>query len=221
MASKPEYKKEELTQTEDDLFEAEWDRFITRHFKQREAVDIFQDNKDQIKEACRIAKYQLESPFGGANAGTNEFGWMPIMPNFLLAAAAPTYATGTWVQYLTTANVSSRWIDWLGSSSSKIKLSKYATMIIIAFHEAEEMSKVGGLVANIKGVGYPIWYFDDVMMEQDYKVFELPDPVVVEKEQEFYIRELVMRAGRSQLRPLGVYFAKGDHMRDEAAYAKY
>ncbi len=220
MPNEVEYRKEELSASEDKIFEDEWDRFVTRHFKQREAVDIFQDNRDQIKEACRIAKYQLESPFGGANAGTNEFGWMPIMPNFILATTTPTYATGTWVQYLTTANVSSRWIAWLGSSSSKIKLSKYATMIMIAVHEPEEVAKVGGLVANIKGKDYPIWYFDDVMMEQDYKVFELPAPIVVEKEQEFYIRQLVMRAGRSQLRPLGVYFAKGDHMRDESAYAK-
>lgn len=215
-----EYQIVELTSKEDEIFEAEWDKFITRHTKVREVVDVYQDHKDWIKEACRIAKYQLEAPFGGINAKTNEFGWMPILPNFLLATSTPTYATATWVQYITTTNVTTRWIDWIGTSSSNLKLSKYGTLITIGFHDPVEVPKIDGLLAKVKGTDYPIWYFGEAMEETDYHVYELTDPIIVEKEQEFYIQELCGRAGVTKIRPIGVYYAKGDHMRDKNAYAK-
>ena len=215
-----EYQATDLTAAEDALFEAEWDAFVTKHFRSRETVDVFQDHKENIKEACRIAKYQLESSFGGLNANSNEFGWMPIMPNFLLATSAPTYATATWMKYITTANVTTRWIDWIGTSGSNLKLSKYATMIIIGFSDPSEVAKIDGLQANIKGKEYPIWYFGDKMRDTDQNLYELTAPIVIEKEQEFYLQQLCGRAGVSELRPIGVYFAKGDHMRDQSAYAK-
>lgn len=215
-----EYQATELTSAENELFESEWDAFVTKHFRSRETVDIFQDHKANIKEACRIAKYQLESSFGGLNANSNEFGWMPIMPNFLLATAAPTYATATWMKYITTANVTTRWIDWIGSSSTNLKLSKYGTLIIIGFADPSEVAKIDAIQANVKGKEYPIWYFGEKMRDTDQKLYELTAPIVVEKEQEFYLQILCGRAGVTELRPLGVYFAKGDHMRDQSAYAK-
>ena len=215
-----EYQATELTSAENDLFESEWDAFVTKHFRSRETVDIFQDHKANIKEACRIAKYQLESSFGGLNANSNEFGWMPIMPNFLLATAAPTYATATWMKYITTANVTTRWIDWIGSSSTNLKLSKYGTLIIIGFADPADVAKIDAIQANVKGKEYPIWYFGEKMRDTDQKLYELTAPIVVEKEQEFYLQILCGRAGVTELRPLGVYFAKGDHMRDQSAYAK-
>jgi len=215
------YQKVDLTTEEDDLFESEWDKIVTRHFVVREASDIFADHKEAIKEACRIAKYQLEQPFGGANARTNEFGWQPIMPNFILTAnAAPTYATRTWNQWLTTSDVTTGWKDWIASSASKFKLSKYSTLIIIGFADPVEVPKIDALRATIKSIDYPIWYFGDQMAEQDYPVVELTAPIILEKEQEMNIRELVGRAGLSKIRPLGVVYSKGDYMRDESAYSK-
>jgi len=215
-----EYNIVELSADEDALFEAEWDAFVTKHFREREVVDVFQDHRDAIKEACRIAKYQLESSFGGLNANTNEFGWMPIMPNFLLATGTPTYATSTWRQYITTSDVTTRWKDWIGSSDSNLKLSKYATMIMIGFEDLADVAKIDGLLAKVKSKDYPIWYFGDMMRNTDQRIYELTTPIVVEKEQEFYLQQLCGRAGVSELHPLGVYFAKGDHMRDKNAYAK-
>lgn len=215
-----EYQKVELTDAEDTLFETQWDKMFTKHFRSREVIDLYQDHKDVIKEATRVAKYQLESSFGGWNAESNQFGWTWIQPNHLLATAAPTYATGTWMQYITTANLVSRWIDWLGSSTTAIKLSKYATMVVIGFADPEEVSKIGALLAKIKGKDYPIWDFGDAMIDTDWRVMELIEPFIVEKEQEFYIQQRCDRAGVTQIRPLGVYFAKGDHLRDKTAYAK-
>ena len=216
-----EYQVSELSADEDALFDSEWDAFVTKHFRARETVDVFQDHKENIKEACRIAKYQLESSFGGLNANTNEFGWMPIMPNFLLeTVGTPTYATSTWKQYISTDDVTTRWKNWIGSSDDNLKVSKYATLIMIAFADPSELPKIDGIQAKVKGKDYPIWYFGDMMRDTDQRVYELTAPIVVEKEQEFYLQQLCGRAGVSELHPLGVYFAKGDHMRDQNAYAR-
>jgi len=216
-----EYPKTELTSEEDDTFENEWDRFITWHYRTREIVDVFEDNKENIKEAARISKYQLEATFGGVNAKTSQFGWMPIMPNFILATSTPTYATATWVDYISTSDVTNRWKDWIGTSSSNFKLSKYATMIIIGFYDPVEVPKVDALLASVKSVDYPIWYFGDSFADPEaLHIYELAEPIILEKEQEMYIQKLCGRPGRDELRPLGVYFAKGDHMRDKNAYAK-
>jgi len=215
-----EYMATDLNDAEESIFEREWDMLWTKHFKVRDFIDLYQDHKENIKEAARIAKYQLDANFGGMNANTNEFGWMPIMPNFLLATSTPTYATRTWRQYISTDDVTTGWKDWIGTSSSNLKLSKYATLIIIGFADPVEVPKIDALLAKIKGKDYPIWYMHDQMYETDYHIFELPEPVIIEKEQEFYIQELCARAGVSELRPIGVYFAKGDHMRDKNAYAK-
>lgn len=217
-----EYQKQELTSQEDTLFENQWDKFLTRHFRAREVIDLFQDHKDVIKEAARVAKYQLEAPFGGANAETNQFGWLPILPNFLLTAsgADPTYATSTWRKYITTANVTDRWMtSYWGTPSANLKLTKYGTMVVVGFYDPVEVPKIGALLAKIKGKDYPIWDFGDSMLGTDYPIFELVEPFIVEKEQEFYIQARADRAGVTELRPLGVFYAKGDYMRNKKAAA--
>lgn len=215
-----EYQIVDLTSDEDKIVENEWDKLWTKHSRARELIDVYQDHKENIKEALRIAKYQLEASFGGVNARTNEIGWMPIMPNFLKATSTPTYATATWRQYVSTSDVTTRWKDWIGTSASNLKLSKYACMIIIGFADPVEVPKVDALLAKVKGVDYPIWPFGEQMTDTDWHVYELSAPIVIEKEQEIYIQELCGRSGVSELRPIGVYFAKGDHMRNKNAYAQ-
>jgi len=214
------YQKTTLSDEEKAIFDDEWDKFVTRHFKNREVQDIFQDMQASILEACEVSKFQLDAAFGGVNARTNEFGWTPIQPNFIHATSSPTYATRTWNQWLLTSDVTTGWKDWIGSSSTPRKLSKYACMIIIGFVDSIAPQKVDALLAKVKGVDYPVWYMGDMFDEQDYGIFELTSPVIIEKEQELYVQELVGRAGLSKLRPLGVYFGKGDHLRSKTAYAQ-
>lgn len=219
-----DYQVVDLTDPENTIFEAEWDKLWTNHFRVREVIDLFQDHKDAIKEAARVAKYQLETVFGGANARTNEFGWSPILPNHLLATTTPTYATKTWNKYIATSDVTSSttygWLDFIGSSTSNLKLTKYGTMIIIGFADPVEEPKIDAILAKVKGVDYPIWPFGEQMSETDWHVYELPAPIIVEKEQEIYFQALAGRAGLDKLRPLGVFFSKGDYMRSKTAYAQ-
>ncbi len=215
-----EVKTDGLTENENQIFNEEWGRLFTTHFRAREIIDIYQDHKDAIKLAAQVAKYQLEVPFGGQLAKTNEFAWMPIMPNHILATSAATYATATWEQILATSDVTTRWKDWIGSSTTNLKLSKYATMIIIGFADPEPVPKIDAILPRIKGIDYPVIPIYDQMIDSDYHVAELASTWIVEKEQEIYIQELVGRAGRSKLRPLGVYFVKGDNARSKTAYAQ-
>jgi hypothetical protein len=221
--------REGLTSEEDAIFNAEWNLMLTRHFMYREVMDVFEDFRDEIKETAAIAKYELESSFGGANARTNEFGWMPIMPHHLLsgtAAGPTTFAEVSWNRNITTANVTNTtgggvgWIDWIVGSSagSTVKLSKYCTMIIVGFFDPVPVPKVDAILAKIKATDYPIWYFGDRIAETDYHVIELTEPFIIEKSQDFYLQTHCCSAGQDKLRPLGIMYAKGDYMRDKSAY---
>jgi len=216
--------REGLTSAEQATFDAEWNLMLMRHFRYREVMDVFEDFREQIKETAAIAKYELEASFGGANARTNEFGWMPIMPQHLLTGDSEpsTYAHVSWDRNITTANVTVHstgngvgWINWLD-----VKLSKYCTMIVVGFFDPVPVPKVDSILAEIKATKYPTWYFGDRLAETDYHVIELTEPFVVEKEQDFTLQTRCCAAGQDKLRPLGIMYAKGDYMRDKGAYAQ-
>lgn len=209
----------DLTEAEETIFNEEWDKFVSMHFPERDIVDIFEDNKQEILDACRIAKFQLEMEFGGINARNNQFGWTPIQPNHLLATATPIYATNTWNKDYTTSEVIAMWADWIGSTTSQRQLSKYTTMIVIGFRDPVALPKVSAIKANLKGTTFPIWWVEEAL-RAGLHIYQLPKAFVIEKEQSFNLEVKVASAGRSELRPLGVMFAKGDHLRDKGAYAQ-
>lgn len=213
----------ELTQDEQDIFNAEWDKFVTLHYPEREFMDIFEDNKQQILDALKIAKYQLEMEFGGINAATNQIGWTMIQPNHVLAqSAVPTYATTTWKKNYTTSDVTTMWAAttyWLGTNSVDFHVSKYATMILLGFYDPVDVPKISAIKANIKGEEYPIWWVENAL-KAGIHVYELPQPIVIEREQTYTMQVKVASAGDDELQPLGVYFGRGDHLRNKAAYAQ-
>jgi hypothetical protein len=221
-----EVKTDSLTDAENQIFEDEWDKLWTKHTSQRELADIYMDHKDAIKLAASIMKFQLELPFGGQMAKTNEFGWMPIMPNHLLATSAAVYSTATWQQYCSTSDVTTRYKDFIGTSSADLQISKYAGVIIIGFvdtmgkYDPLWMPKIDAVLPKIKGVQYPVIPVYDQMVNTDYPIFELATPWIVEPQQTIYVQTLVGRAGQTQFHPFGVYFARGDNMRSKAAYAQ-
>lgn len=220
--------REGLTSAEEATFNAEWSLLLTRHFRFREVMEIFEDHRDSIKETAAIAKYELEASFGGVNARTNEFGWMPILPQHLLTGdnAITGFNETSWNADITTAEVTDvtnhtvGWKDWIGTSEANRKLTKYGTMIIVGFFDPVPVPKVDAILAKIKATDYPIWYFGDKLAETDYHVVELTEPFVIEAEQDFYLQKHCCSAGRDKLRPLGIMYAKGDYMRDKGAYSK-
>lgn len=209
----------ELTEEEQNIFNSEWDKFITIHYPEREFMDVFEDNKQQILDALRIAKFQLELEFGGINAGSNQIGWTMIQPNFVLATAAPAYSTSTWMKNYTTSNVTDMWNDLWGTSTTYKQLSKYATMILLGLYDPVDVPKISAVKANIKDTEYPIWWIEHGI-RSGVHIWELPQPIVIEKEQTYYVQAKVARAGDDELQPFGVYFGRGDHLRSKTAYAQ-
>ncbi len=220
-----DYNREALSEEESKIFDGEWDKFVVQHFRNREVFDIYQDHKDAIKEACSIAKFQLDAIFGGMNAPSAQFGWTHFRPQFMKQTTSTyAYNTSTWNKDIATSDVTSTttygWLDFIGTSTAALKLSKYATAIILGFFDPVEKPCVDAVRIKLGATEYPILYFQDAIELQDYQVFELPTPIVVEKEQELYIQEHVHRAGRDSLRPFGVYYLKGDQLRSKTAYAQ-
>lgn len=209
----------ELAQSETDIFNAEWDKFIAIHYPQREFMDVFEDNKQQVLDAIKIAKFQLEVEFGGINCSSNQFGWTMIQPNHVLATAAPAYSTNTWMKNWATSDVVSMWADLWGTSTTDKQVSKYATMILLGFYDPVELPKVSAIKAKIKGEEYPIWWIENAVREGVH-IYELPQPIVIEKEQTYYFQAKIARAGDDELQPFGVYFGRGDHLRSKTAYAQ-
>jgi hypothetical protein len=214
----------DFTSKEQEIFDKEWDSFVATHVVQRDITDMYEDNKAQILDAAKTAKYQLEVDFGGIHAKTNEFGWQEIHPNVLLGTTSRStaiYSENTWKKNYTSANVSSLWNDWIGSSTSDLQVSKYGTLIIIGFADMVDVPKVHAIKAKIKGMDYPIWYMQNAMeVPGSYHVYELPKPIVIEKEQNMYLQVKVVNPGDDALRPIGVYFTRGDQLRSKTAYAQ-
>lgn len=209
----------ELTEQEQNIFNAEWDKFITVHFPEREFMDIFEDNKQQVIDALKIAKFQLELEFGGINAASNQIGWTMIQPNFVLATTTPAYSTSTWMKNWDSSNVTTIWNDLWGSSTTYKQVSKYATMLLLGFYDPVDLPKVSAIKANIKDTEYPIWWIDHAI-RSGVHIWELPQPIVIEKEQTYYFQAKIARPGDDELQPFGVYFGRGDHLRNKSAYAQ-
>jgi len=210
----------ELTQDEQDIFNNEWDKFVTLHYPEREFMDIFEDNKQQILDTLKIAKYQLEMEFGGINASSNQIGWTMIQPNYVLAQdAVPTYATTTWKKNYATSDVTTMWAYLWGSSSTDFHVSKYGCMILLGFYDPVDIPKISAVKAKIKGDEYPVWWIEHAL-KAGIHVYELPQPIVLEKEQTYNMQAKCASAGDDELQPLGVYFGRGDHLRSKTAYAQ-
>jgi hypothetical protein len=158
--------------------------------------------------------------FGGVNAATNQIGWTMIQPNFVLAqSAVPTYATTTWKKNYVSSDVTTMWADLFGSSTTDYHVSKYACMLLLGFYDPVEVPKISAIKAKIKGEDYPIWWVENAL-KGGIPIYEMPEPIVIEKEQTYYIQAKVASAGDDELQPFGVYFGRGDHLRSKTAYAQ-
>ena len=220
------YNKTSLTAEEKEIFDVQFPILVTKHLKYREFTDIFEDNRDVILEAAEVAKYQLEAVFGGVNCTTSQFGWtLPTAGMFKQSSSTHAYSTSTWNKYITTANLTTvsstyGWLDYVGTSSTAFKMSKYGCMVILGFMDPVDEPKVDGIIATIKAVDYPRWDMSWEMTGSDLNIFELIDPIILEKEQDLYLQEHVVAAGLDKLQPIAICFGKGDWLRNKNAYAQ-
>lgn len=192
----------ELTSDEGNIFDLEFDRFLTTHFRQREMVDIVTDHRDYIKGSAQVAKSKFTgSTFGGVNAGSAEFGWTLIRPEWV--------GKTNWV-----ANIAATgWADWIASAGSPTKMNKEALMTILGYGNYSASPKATAIKATIGGqITYPVQYIEYANRIGNVTLYETARPYRVLPEQTFNVRAKYDFLGVDEMYPFGIGFAKGTYL---------
>ncbi len=203
----------ELDDTEQEVFDTEFERFADVHLKQREFIDIFADHREYILETVQVAKNQFESEFGGIHATSNQFGWSMIRPEVIrtTSKAAPVR---DWNKDVTATG----WDNLFGSSGSEVKVNEEGLVCILGYVNFSPSPKSVALKNIVMGDEKPVYYMEPAMKMSELSVFELPKPFRVLPLKTFYTRALYNSTGRDVLAPFGIYFGTGSHLREEGPY---
>lgn len=192
----------ELTSDEKTIFDLEFDRFLTTHFRERELVDIVTDHRDYLVGSAQIAKEKFTgNSFGGVHAGSSEFGWTHLRPEW--------WGNTNWVENI----VATGWADWIGSAASPIKLNKEALAVIMGYQNFAPVSKATAVKATVGGqVTYPVQYLEYALRIGNISLYELAKPYRILPEQTFNTRVKYDFLGTDELAPFGVGFGKGTYL---------
>ncbi len=203
----------ELTKDEKDIFDAEFDRFLTTHFRERELIDIVTDHHDYLLGSAQVAKEKFTgNSFGGVHAGSSEFGWTYIRPEWIgngtTSGLLPTSALSWAVTIASTG-----WQDWIASAASPVKLNKDALMVILGYQNYASAPKSSAVKATVGGqITYPVQYLEYALRSGNYSVYELAKPYRVLPEQVYNTRVKYSNLGTDELALFGLGFAKGTYL---------
>lgn len=192
----------ELTSDEKTIFDLEFDRFLTTHFREREMVDIVSDHKEYILGSAQVAKGKfIGNGFGGVNAGSSEFGWTLLRPEWVNKT--------NWV-----ANIAATgWADWIASAGSPVKLNKEALMVVLGYQNYTASPKSTALKPTIGGqITYPVHYLEYALRTGNMPIYELAKPYRILPEQTYNVRVKYDFLGVDELNLFGVGFAKGTYL---------
>lgn len=192
----------ELTNDEKTIFDLEFDRFLTTHFREREMVDIVTDHKDYLLGSAQVAKEKFTgNSFGGVNAGSSEFGWTLIRPEW--------YGLTNWIVNIAATG----WANWIGTAAAPIKLNKEALAVIMGYQNFAPVTKATAVKATIGGqITYPIQYLEYALRTGNLPIYEAAKPYRVLPEQTFNTRVKYDFLGVDELSLFGVGFAKGTYL---------
>lgn len=192
----------ELTSDEKTIFDLEFDRFLTTHFREREMVDIVTDHKDYILGSAQIAKGKfIGNSFGGVNAGSSEFGWTNIRPEW--------WGFTNWVVNVTATG----WTNHIGSAASPVKLNKEALVVVLGYQNFAPATKSTAYKATIGGQNtFPVQYLEYALRTGNISIYETAKPYRILPEQTYNSRIKYDFIGVDELALFGVGFAKGTYL---------
>ncbi len=203
----------ELTSDEKNVFDLEFDRFLTTHFRERELVDIVSDHRDYLLGSAQIAKEKFTgNSFGGVHAGSSEYGWTYIRPEWLgnapTSGSLPT-AASNWAIVIAATG----WADWIASAATPVKLNKDALIVIMGYQNFAPAPKASAVKATVGGqVTYPVQYLEYALRSGNISLYELAKPYRVLPEQTYNTRVKYSSLGTDELALFGVGFAKGTYL---------
>lgn len=203
---------EPLRPEEEKIFEAEFPRLTAAFTSERRVIEIFQNNKAFLHEACMIAKKEFKTDFRGINASSG-FGWQLIRPEHLLRLTTDTGVANTeW-----TRTVAARgWTDWIGTAAAFNQIDEDAMVVMLAQMNFSTSPKSFAAVYRLANVVYPVWTFEWAMrMKDSLKVWEFPAPIVVKPKNFVYTRLKYTATGEDIPGVLGVTFAKATYLQTE------
>lgn len=192
----------ELTQAEKDVFDMEFDRFLTTHLRERELVDIVSDHREYLLGSAQVAKEKFTgNSFGGVHAGSSEFGWTYIRPEWVNKT--------NWVSLIAATG----WADWIASAASPVKLNKEALMVVLGYQNFAPSPKATAVKATVGGqITYPVQYLEYALRIGNLSLYELAKPYRVLPEQTYNTRAKYDFLGTDEISLFGVGFAKGTYL---------
>jgi len=204
----------ELTDAEKEIFDIEFDRLFTTHFKCRTALEIANNHRDYILDSAELAKEKFDdAPFGGVNARSTEFGWTLVRPQ-MIRTTSKASPVRTWERTVSTT----AWNDWLGTSTAAVRINENALLVVIGYVCYSGAPKASAVLEKVLGADLPVFYLEPGFKIGNIFMIDRVNPWRIEPTNEFYIQTLDLRLGNDELSPFGIYFAKGSHLREKDPY---
>lgn len=203
---------EALQPEEEKIFSAEFTRLTAAFTSERRVIEIFENNRAFIHEACMIAKKEFKTDFRGINASSG-FGWQLLRPEHLHRLVADTGVTHT--EWNVTVGAVG-WSDWIGTSTTFNQIDEDALLVMLGQLNYSPSPKSYAAVYRLANVVYPVWYFEWAMRMRDaLKVWEWPSPVVLKPKNFIYARLKYSATGEDIPGILGVTFCKATYLQTE------
>lgn len=210
-----------LSQTERDIFNAEYAKLFSINTVERDLAQIFGDNIQYVYESLLEAKKALKSQsFQGMNANSSALGWQITRPEHLqagtTAAAAGIQNIIQWSKTITNTVLNAAtngWIDWIGTSTTAKKVRKYAYVVCLGVVNYAASPKSVAIKPKIGGKDLNVFNFE-TQAKIGTKIFPFAKPFRIPPENDVYITEKVESAGVDELAMLGVTFATGVYLLD-------
>tara|TARA_Y100000034_G_scaffold73039_1_gene87992 strand:- start:4981 stop:5628 length:648 start_codon:yes stop_codon:yes gene_type:complete len=199
-----------LSDTEDSIFEREFDEMLKIQLPQRDIRDPFIQNKAYIKYALQVAKGNSGpgGEFAGRGARGGQLGWN-------IGRAQELRGTGVSYNWEKTY-AAAGWQDHLGSSGTPVQVNEDALICVVGIATFANSPKLTMCKAHVMG--------DDLSVEnlmpaflRGTRIYTFQYPWLVTPKEYFYIRGYVQSVGDDEATLLFVTFAKASYLQSETA----
>lgn len=199
----------ELSDTEDGIFEREFDNVFRIEGDYRDFVSPFIKNKAYIKYALKVAK-GTQGPggeFGGRGARGGQLGWEPTR--------AQTLRSSTYLNWEKTW-AAAGYQDFQGTSAAKVAIHEDALVVFVGIVNHNPSPKLTKVIPNVMGDSLNIESMEFAMLH-GARVHGFDFPFIVPSKEQWYMRGYVQAAGADEPQMLAVTYAKSSYLQNEAA----
>lgn len=210
-----------LTPGENEVFDRSFKKAFVISQDEVELVEIFQKNKDKIKAFAEIMKGELNSPFGGANPASDEFGMMITPPE--------AFGYTDWHSLSVTANtgggttadafIDSGTADEMSGSTgidNPMKVGEPAGHILLGYESLHPSPKAYKLKMKKSEKPLPIWFMYRQLKASQRNLYQANMPVHIPPVTKFAASLVGGYNGGDDIPEIvGVTFVDGEYFTEE------